>query len=69
MEWIERRETIVWPASSPDVTPSDFRMWALLKDKAFSVKPQSLEPLKELVAGYFDALFPLKLYKKCADEF
>lgn len=69
MEWIERRGTIVRPASSPDVTPTDFSMWALLKDKAFSVKPQNLESLKELIAGYFDALFTLKLCKKCADQF
>lgn len=36
-------------------------MWGMFNDKVFSVKPESLEHLKEFIAGHFDALFTLKL--------
>lgn len=41
-----RRGTVEWHARSTDVVLSDFVMWALLKGKVFSMKPQSLGHLK-----------------------
>lgn len=61
-EWIEKRGTIEWPATSPNFTPREFRMWGLLKNKVFTVKLHSLEHIKELIAGHFDALLTLKLF-------
>ncbi|CAF5164824.1 unnamed protein product, partial [Rotaria sp. Silwood1] len=30
--WIGRREPIDWPPRSPDLTPTDFFLWAIIKD-------------------------------------
>lgn len=38
-------------------------MWGLLQDEVFSMKPRSLEHLKELIAGHFDVLFKPHLCK------
>lgn len=62
-EWIGGRVTIDWPARSPDITPSDFRMWGLFKETMFSEKLQSLEHLKELITEHFNVLFTPKLCK------
>lgn len=38
-EWIEKKGTIEWPASFRDLTPCDFGMWEVSKEKVFLVKP------------------------------
>jgi transposase len=44
--WIGRRGPIEWPARSPDLTPPDFFLWGLLKDKVYSRNPRTIPQLK-----------------------
>lgn len=55
-EWIGRRGTIEWPARSPDLTPMDFSIWGILKDKVYSEKPRDLNHLKQRINSEFDKL-------------
>ncbi|KZC09613.1 hypothetical protein WN55_01050, partial [Dufourea novaeangliae] len=37
--WIERGGSIPLPAPSPDLTPLDFFLWGILKDKVYKGVP------------------------------
>jgi len=36
-----------WPPRSPDLTPADFFLWALLKGKVYKNTPRTFEQLKD----------------------
>lgn len=44
--WIGRRGPIEWPARSPDLTPCDFYLWGVLKDRVYGANPRTIEQLK-----------------------
>lgn len=43
---IGNRMDIDWPARTPDLTPLDFFLWGLLKDKVYVTAPVDIEDLK-----------------------
>ena len=48
--WIGRRGPIKWPARLPDLTPADFFLWGVLKDKVYSHNPITLDQLRSLIS-------------------
>ena len=56
-EWIGRRGKIDWPPRSPDLTPCDFSMWGIVKDKVFATKPLNLQHLTDLIEETFENIF------------
>ena len=54
--WIGRRGTVDWPPRSPDLTPCDFSMWGIIKQRVYSVNPQTLAALREQIVVEFDSL-------------
>lgn len=55
-DWIGRRGRIEWPARSPDLTPCDFALWGVLKDKVFATPIRNIQHLKERIEEEFEAL-------------
>jgi hypothetical protein len=49
-EWIGRRGKTDWPPRSSNLTPCDFSMCGILKDKVFATKPLNLQHLRDLIA-------------------
>ena len=47
--WIGRRGPTEWPSRSPDLSPLDFFLWGVLKDKVYSRKPKTTETLKNVI--------------------
>ena len=47
--WIGQRDTIEYPARSPDLTPMDFFLWGYLKDKVYRSKPRTIDALKLVI--------------------
>lgn len=47
--WIGRRGPIEWPARSPDLTPADFFLWGILKDKVYEENPRNIQQLKTAI--------------------
>jgi len=43
--WIGRRGPVEWPPRSPDLTPMDFFIWSVVKDKFFSWKPLTVDDM------------------------
>jgi transposase len=54
--WIGRRGRIEWPARSPDLTPCDFALWGVLKNKVFATPLRDIDHLKTRIEEEFDAL-------------
>lgn len=44
--WIGRRGAMEWPARSPDLTPCDFFLWGVLKDRVYGKNPHTLAQLR-----------------------
>lgn len=40
---------IDWPARSPDLTPLDFFLWGILKNKVYAINPENLQDLKDRI--------------------
>lgn len=55
-EWIGRRGFIEWPARSCDLTPCDFFLWGLLKDRVFATGPRTLPDLRTAIEEEFETL-------------
>ena len=54
--WIGRCGTIDWPPRSPDLTPCDFSLWDIIKDRVYAQRPRNVDQLKNLIAAEFRAL-------------
>ena len=54
MDWSKR--SIDWLARSPDLTPMDFFLWGVLKDKVYSQKPRSVDDLKNYIGDAFQEI-------------
>ena len=61
--WIGRRGPIEWPARSPDLTPTDFFLWGVIKDRVYATKPQNLQALKDAISTEMGRL-PMELCQK-----
>ena len=44
---ISRRADVVWPLLSCDLTPLDYYLWGVVKDKCYAVKPEKIDALKD----------------------
>ncbi|CAF3181292.1 unnamed protein product [Rotaria sp. Silwood2] len=53
LHWIGRRGTIEWPPRSPDLTPCDFSLWGILKDRVYAQNPCNTNHLKSLIEQEF----------------
>jgi hypothetical protein len=51
--WIGRRGTIEWPSGSPDLTPCDFSLWGIIKDRVHTQNPRNITQLKSLIKQEF----------------
>ncbi|CAF3393782.1 unnamed protein product [Rotaria socialis] len=47
--WIGRRGWIEWPARSPDLTPTDFFLWSVIKDRVYAIRPPNLQTLEDAI--------------------
>jgi hypothetical protein len=47
--WIGRGGEIPWPPRSPDLTPPDFFLWGVLKDRVYATKPRTIDELKAAI--------------------
>lgn len=47
--WIGRRGQVEWPPRSPDVTPLDFAVWGILKEKVFHLQLPDMETMKNVI--------------------
>ncbi|KAG8286537.1 hypothetical protein J6590_057623 [Homalodisca vitripennis] len=56
-EWIGRRGTIEGPSRSFDITPMNFSIWRIVKDKVYSKKPRDLKQSRELHNSQQESLF------------
>ncbi|CAF1503241.1 unnamed protein product [Adineta ricciae] len=56
VEWIGRRETVEWPPRSPDLTPCDFSLWGIVKDRVYTEKPRNINHMKSLIQQEFTSL-------------
>jgi transposase len=61
--WIGRRGPIEWPARSPDLTPTDFFLWGVIKDRVYATKHGNLEELKEAITVEIRSL-PVELCQR-----
>ena len=42
-----RRADVVWPPWNCDLTPLDYYLWAVVKDKCYADKPEIIDTLKD----------------------
>jgi hypothetical protein len=61
--WIGRGGEIAWPPRSPDLTPPDFFLWGVLKDRVYARKPRTIEQLKNAIIEEIAAV-PVELCQK-----
>jgi hypothetical protein len=58
---------IDWPARSPDLTPTDFFLWSVIKDHVYAKKPQNLQALKDAIVTEIQSL-PVKSCRKACQS-
>ncbi|CAF0839836.1 unnamed protein product [Rotaria sp. Silwood1] len=54
--WIGRRGPIEWPARSPDLTPTDYFLWGVIKDRVYATKPKDLQELEDAIITEMESL-------------
>ena len=50
--WTGRRGSVDWPPRSPDLTPLDFFLWGVLKDRVYAEKPKTIRTLKRTIRDH-----------------
>ena len=63
--WLGRRGPIEWPPRSCDLTPCDFFLWGVIKERVYATKPRDLEDLKDRITNALRALEPALCLKVC----
>lgn len=62
--WIGRNSPLIeWPPRSPDLTPLDFFLWGILKQKVYKSRPQSVEELRARITEACANVTPEQLRK------
>ncbi|CAF5022496.1 unnamed protein product [Rotaria sp. Silwood1] len=56
VDWIGRRVTVEGPPRSPDLTPCDFSLWGIMKDRVYAQSPRDVNHLKSLIKQEFTSL-------------
>ena len=54
--WIGRRGTIDWPPRSPDLTPCDFSLWGIIKDRVYAQNLGNVDQMKNRIVEEFAKL-------------
>ena len=67
-QWIGRAGTISWPPRSPDLTPMDFAVWGIVKDRVYLNRPQTKEDLREEITAAFEEIFSDELCKNICES-
>lgn len=58
-QWIGRRSVFSWPARSPDITPLDFFLWGVLKEKVYLHRPfQNIDHLERIISDSVREITP-----------
>ena len=47
--WIGRSGPLPWPPHSPDLTPRDFWLWGMVKQRVYSRKIRDINDLKDRI--------------------
>ena len=48
--------SIEWPPNSPDLTPTDFFLWGVVKIKVYEINPHTVNELKECISDAFTVI-------------
>ena len=56
---ISLRSAVVWPPRSCDLTPLDYYLWVVIKDKCYADKPETIDILK---ASILEAIGEIQLH-------
>ena len=54
--WIGRRGSIEWSPRSPDLTPMDFFLWGVVKQKVYEKKPENVVQMREFIIEAFEEI-------------
>lgn len=65
--WIGRRGPIDWPARSSDITPVDFFLWGVIKDRTYASKPQNRQALRNAITKEIQSL-PKELCRRACQS-
>lgn len=63
--WIGRRGKIEYPPRSPDLTPPDFFLWGVLKNRVYGNRPNSLQELRRYISDACSEITPELCRKVC----
>lgn len=63
--WIGRGGAVAWPPRSPDLTPPDFFLWGVLKDRVYEKKPKTIAELKNKIVEEFGKISVELCMKVC----
>jgi hypothetical protein len=63
--WLGRRGPVEWPPRSCDLTPCDFFLWGVIKERVYATKPRDLEDLRTRITNALHALEPELCSKVC----
>lgn len=66
-KWIGTHGPVNWPARSPDLSPLDYFLWGMLKNKVYVKIPQSIEELQESVRVACSEISQLQLLHATSD--
>lgn len=55
-EWIGRSGPVAWPPRSPDLTPMDFSVWGVIKDRVYGRAPNTVPEMKRMIEEEFFTL-------------
>ena len=53
---ISRRADVVWPPRNCDLTPLDYYLWGVVKDKCYIDKPETIDALKDNIREAIDEI-------------
>ena len=67
LRWIGRRGPVEWPPRSPDLTPPDFFLWGLLKDRVYRHSFEDIDELKLAITEEVNGI-PLEMCQKACDN-
>lgn len=56
MKHLQSGSVVEWPPRSPDLTPCDFSLWGIIKDRVYAAKPRDMNPLKLLIEQEFTSI-------------
>ena len=61
--WFRRLGPWDWPPRSPDLTPLDFFLWGVLKERVYSTPVPTKEELRQRIVRCIEDLDPREIQK------